>query len=46
MAPSVRVSAEVGVPGHAYPIELEALNLEFRRGVLEVIARSRIVPIV
>jgi hypothetical protein len=42
--PRVCASPEVGVPRHADPIEFEALNLEFGRRVLQVIARSRIVP--
>jgi hypothetical protein len=44
--PRVCVAPEVGVPCHADPIELEPLNLEFSCRVLEVIARSRIVPVV
>ena len=46
VTPRLGVSPQVGVPGHAHPIELETLNLEFGCGVLQVIARSRIVPIV
>src|SRR5437870_4528952 len=46
VTPGLSVSPQVGVPGHTHPIELEALNLEFSRGILQVIARSCIVPIV
>ena len=46
ITPRVYAAPEVGVPRHADPIELETLNLEFGCRVLEVIARSRIVPVV
>src|SRR5262249_37573283 len=46
VTPRITVTPEVGIPCHADPIELEALNLEFGCRILEVIARSRIVPVV
>jgi hypothetical protein len=33
--PRLCVAAQVGVPCHAHPIELEALNLEFGGGILQ-----------
>src|SRR5258705_3099807 len=40
------MQAQVGVPGHADPVELKSLDLKFGGGVLEVVARPGVETVV
>ena len=41
-APSGTVEAEVPVPSHTGPVKFQTLDLKFRRGIFEIVARSGI----
>src|SRR3989338_1190035 len=40
------MASQICIPRHADPVELETLHLKFGCGILQVIARSRVMPVV